>query len=709
MANKEFKEFCKRFYLILKNPFNEEKKEEINEDKLEFALELLEYILERKVDEERLQDLDIRFNSAFTNYLNMPRNQVGAFCNSIERLASLLDPFLKKLVFVLYPDRTFQSGDNTVLLWHTSDFSNILTELKISSANLKRSDTDFWKRQDCKQAILRLAFVTRHKGVHESHSYDLQRLENIAYSVIGTYLITCLKVTEDKTTQQKFLRNIEQRRFAGLLKGKTEAYDTTGSLLSETEHLNIYRYKEDIDCGFEEVHFLFINYLAEKGPVFYWLRNYDKKIVKKWAEDNLSVHDETIRMNAMRYLIKENKFFILKQILENFKYYELKVELGKYIKQFSKSEDVDLLIMLYKSKAEEVSDASAEALCRIINSDKDPILRNLVFSGSVRLRYLFEMLICRAAKKTKINYYRNFENIDDKVSQAIAIYSLGETGNNQDIQLIKDWLKKRRRNGKIRYACWYAITRIVSRSKENILALKFLRSRESIIKFAALNAITRKSLGSYYDNLFYIRGIPKGLLCNTLLRISVKKDIPFLKKYLPKENLDNFTRQIVLAISKYGRRREFNYLLDLFLNYPKKIEFWNHVKIASNIGSLCDRKSLSRLKKIINSSEFWEYFGERRPEDAIPAKNFENLPLIRRIVACAFCKIASRKEKKILKKILWHNYNWISYLAAIALARNSNKNDLDELVNKVLLCDRTRDLGNAIRAICLIDEKLNSQ
>jgi hypothetical protein len=35
LANKEFLEFCKRFYLTLKHPFDEEKKEEISEEKLE--------------------------------------------------------------------------------------------------------------------------------------------------------------------------------------------------------------------------------------------------------------------------------------------------------------------------------------------------------------------------------------------------------------------------------------------------------------------------------------------------------------------------------------------------------------------------------------------------------------------------------------------------------------------------------------------------
>ncbi len=510
MANWEFQQFCKRFYLILKHPFNEENKEEINEERLEFALALLEYILETKVNEERLQDLDIRFNSAFSNYLNMPRNEVGAFCNSIERLASLLDPFLKKLVFVLFPNRKIQRGNSSIPLWHTSDFSDILSELKISSVNLKRTDKNFWKKQDCKQAILRIGFVIRHKGVHESHSYDLQHLESIAYSVIGTYIVTCLKVSEDKIIKQKFLGNIEQRRFARLLKGKTEAYNTTGTLLSETEHLNIYHYRNNIESGPEEAHFLFISYLAEKGPIFYWLQGYDKDSVIKWAEDCLNIYDETIKMNAMRYLIRENKTFKLEQILELFKDYELKLELAEYIKLFSNQNDADILIKLYRSKAEEVSDASVESLCRIINSDTHPIFCKLVFSESAKFRYLFERLISSVANKARLRYYRNFANIDDKELQVVAIYCLGETGAKQDIHLIKNWLKKRKRNEQITYACWYAITRITSRLKDSTLIIKFLRSNKSVIKIAVLNAVTREGLGSYFNKLFYIRRIPKG-------------------------------------------------------------------------------------------------------------------------------------------------------------------------------------------------------
>lgn len=143
MLNKEVRDFYVQFYVTLENPFNQHISRTIKAEELDLALDFLEEILESKISEERLQEVEPRFNAAFENYINLPRTQTGALCNSIEKLASLLDPFLKKLSFKFYPEKKIKKGNKLIPLWKVSDFADILNELKIVKINLKRSDVTF--------------------------------------------------------------------------------------------------------------------------------------------------------------------------------------------------------------------------------------------------------------------------------------------------------------------------------------------------------------------------------------------------------------------------------------------------------------------------------------------------------------------------------------------------------------------------------------
>lgn len=82
----ELVDYCKRFYEVLKHPFYLKAVEEIDDNKLEEALFLLEHILEERVMEVTLQDIDVRFNSAFNSYLYVPRFDFGNLFNSIEKI-----------------------------------------------------------------------------------------------------------------------------------------------------------------------------------------------------------------------------------------------------------------------------------------------------------------------------------------------------------------------------------------------------------------------------------------------------------------------------------------------------------------------------------------------------------------------------------------------------------------------------------------------
>lgn len=707
MLNKDVRDFLLYFYSTLKHPFQQGVEEKIEIGELELALDFLEEVLEMAISEERLQELEPRFNSAFESYINLPRTQIGALCNSIEKLASLLDPFLKKLVYVFYPQKKIHKGNRLIPLWQTSDFLDILEELEISKVSLKCSEEKFWIQQPCDQAILRIAFTTRHKGVHESHRYTLQNFERIAYSTIGSYIVVTLSVMREPSLREKFGEKIERRHFITLLKGKTEAFNTTGSLLSENEHLNIYQYRENIHPTLEEAKFLFINYLASRGPVFFWLQRNNRTRTIKWAMEYLKAHDEVIKRNAMRYLIENGKRFNLRDVVKLFEDYELKVELAGYIHRFSRKEDIHLLISLYKNKAEEVSEAACEALCRFVRKESHPILHKLALSKSIRNQYLFKQFIPRIAKGERLKYYRKFESITDKVKKVIAIYCLGEVGKKRDIILINNWLSSLRRNETFRHAGWYSIGRIASKIKDTDQVVRLIRNRKKDIRIPVFEAITREGIGLHFNYLFSCRSVSEELRYDIISQILERKDLDLIKRYLKNMTLDSNARKLVLAICKHGGADEFDFLLDLFFKYPSKIEFWNHVKVASEISKLATTKAVPRLKRIIDSPEFWEYFGkERSKTKPMPVRNFENLPLVKRIIAATFCKIARKKEIPVLKKLLRHNYEWISLNASLAISRVFDEKELDWLLQEGLSSGKELEQRNIIRALCLLEKRI---
>lgn len=710
MLNNEIRNFYKRFYEKLEHPFDRNVSQQLKIEDLEIALDFLEEVLETEVSEERLQEVESRFNAAFENYINLPRIQIGALCNSIEKLASLLDPFLKKLAFKFYPQEKIKKGKKLIPLWRVSDFADILDVLKIAKVNLKRSDEGSWVRQPWDQAILRVAFVTRHKGVHESHKYSLQELERIAYATIGSYLVICLNVMQDPSIKKLYRQNVERRHFATLLRSKTEAFTTTGSLLSANEHLNIYRHRSAIEPTVEEARFLFICYLASSGPVFFWLKKYNKSLKIKWALEALKMQDELIRRNAFRYLIGNGRRFNLEEIMEFFSEYELKVELAMYILKLARTSDVNLLLLLYRNKAEEVADAAFEMLHRMVRRENSSILQRLAVSQSLNRQYLLQSLIRKIAKRKRLVRYRQFVSIKNNASKMIMLYCLGEVGEKRDIALIQSWLNERRRGKALKYASWYSIGRIASKNRDTNLVLRLLKKHDRDIQIAVYESLTREGIGKHFDYLFRCRNISEESKCNVISQISNREDLDSIKNYLLRIELDNNARELVLTVCRLGGAKEFDFLINLFSNHPSKIEFWNHVKIASGIGRLCNRKRIPYFKKIINSPEFWEYYGQQRSKNKpMPVKNFENIPLMRRIVAAAFCKVANKSETSILRKLLKHYYKWIGLNASMALEHFSDAEELNLLLQESLSSNETDHQGDVISALCLIDKKLYEQ
>lgn len=714
----KFREYCLQFYQEIRNPFSD-KKHSINIGNLELAVDMLENIFEMETQEEVFQGLSSKFYSAFNDYLELPRTEIGKLCNNVDRLAELLEPFLKKVTFELFPKECIKKhvGEKkvSIFLWKTSNYADILEQLGIiDKKKLQKKGEAYWKNQNPSLALLRKSFTSRQKGTHESRIHTLGELEQIAYSVTESFIVICLSLLKKKRIQEKLQDIIKKRRAIYLLKERTNSHPITKTLLSFKEHLLIYSYRETIFPDIEERKFLFLNYLAGKGPCFYWLKE-DGRLLLKWGNEFFeNPPNEVIKRNATRFLLENSIEISLPRICEIFSDYEDKEELAEYTSKIADESNRPLLLKLCEDKREEVARVAKQKVVKMFPRI-DSTLEKLVRTTSQQRRKLFIDIMRNFVRKDKLEEYRKFSSLENNSRKLIYIYCLGEVGLLQDLKLLTEWVKEQRRNKILREACWYAILRIANRLGDSERVWKIIDKREELIKISAISALTRKGIGPYFRNLFTDNLIEEYSISSLILEIARKSDKEHIKNYLKKVRLDYDARDLMLALCKMGDLDDFDFIFQLLGECNYHIEFHNHVRVANKLAQICNRRRLEFLKKAIESKEFWTYVHPEEKRDLdnpLPVRDTQNMPLIRRLIAASFLRIAGRKEIDLITKLLSHNYGWIAGKAAIKLSAKGNVDDLNFLVEKIQEIDEEKLeklIDNPLlTAIRLLDKKIYS-
>lgn len=710
----DFKEYCLQFYREVNHPYSTKKKIQVDISDLETALDIFDEVLSLDCQEKGLGGLREQFYSAFSSYLTSPRKEIGLLCNSVDKLSALIDPFLKKVALFLMPNKKFETKSGKfVPLWKTPRYMAIFEALEIIKVReIEKKSLAYWQKKSADLAILRVGFTARQKGVHESHIHSLADLEKIVYSVIGTYLVVCLRLLKDQIIWKVFEKIIEKRKAKYLLQERVRTYPITNTLLSRKEHLLVYRHRLDIVPHIEEKRFLFLNYLAGKGPYFYWFEGKDKEILTAWAKKHFAeANDETVKKNALRFLISENAITVnLQTLLETFSYYEEKEELAQYIREFAKSTDRNKLLRLCTDKREEVALVSQELLSKMFSRIDEDLKRLATSKSPVKLTSI-RLVIRNLARTEDVGLYRTFVDSEDKAKQIIYIYCLGEVGTGADSELLLDWITSKRRNKTVKTACWYSISRIANRLQNCDFVWSLINKRDRLMRIAAVEAITRDGIGANFGLLFSKGFVDRFGLGNVIFEIAKKNDSQIIRSHLRNTKLDYNVRDLVLVLCKVGNSKDFEFLFDLFSKYKDEIHFHNHVRIADSMAKICTKKKAADLKRFINSREFWSYIvrGERRPKNRLPIDNTDNQAFVRRLIAACFIKEATRTDIKLILKLLNHNYKWIAYKATAKLSEIGRVADLNNLVDVLWELDeeKLRDKEPALYGLCLLDERLH--
>lgn len=696
--------YCLRHLKKLSNPFNKDIYRHFTQEEIELSLDFLVHILKKEVSEPRLQELDQKFYSAFEQYLVTSRLYLGAVLNGIERLSSLFEPFLKKVVYIYFKTKK-QSGSKSPL-WHAG-IDQIINNLGLIKASIKNDKNTYWIKQPYDQGIFRLEYVTRHKGVHESHFYTLEEVEKIANSIIASYFLISFFLVTKKEIRRDFLENLEIRNLSRLLEAKTSSYQNTGDLLSPKEHINLYKYRTSMKVDDNSLKFLFINYLAGNGPIFFWIKNIEKKRLISWAREFLKSPNGDIQRNAVRFLVSLGESFAINYLTKLFLEYRLKEEYVTYIEKFGTRKDLDLFITLSKKrKFEEVSYAAKESCVKFLTPRHIKKLEKMAYSANIDNRLLFERVVIKNITKKHLNQYRKDANSKDAYKRLIAIYSLGIIGTCDDLKEFERKFNKKRINRYLREAYLKSIVRLLIKLGNDESVIKYINRRSHFIAKTAILALSENFIESNFRQLLKLYYKHPKEVNNEIYEFSKKEFIKPIEKILNRINLDNRARYLVLALCKVGDHKVFYYLMKLFMNYGDEINFWNHVYIARSMLKITSEKNKNLLKKIVFSDEFWKYYGKKRPKNRMSVKDYRNIYFINRLTGIIYPAIASYGDLRTLKKMLSHRYDVTAMSAAKRIGILAKEKDIDSIIDSALKKDEEDIVKNFVVCLREIDKNV---
>ncbi|MGO8930331.1 MAG: hypothetical protein ACLQU3_25970 [Limisphaerales bacterium] len=659
-----------------------------------------------------------QFYAAFQMYATAPRTDIGALCNAVDRLAGLIEPFLKKSAFHFRPAATIvkqtRSGSTDILLWKTADYADILEAFGIIQVATLRNDKDsFWAAEPASLGILRAAFSARHKGVHESRMRTLRDLEDTAYSVLGQFVVVSLHLLRDQSITDQVATLTENARVSYLLHERAQMYPLAKALLSRREHLLLYRHREKIHPDESEQRFLFLNYLARRGPCFFWLRGREGRAMQ-WARLFSTVgQSEEIRRNAVAYLLEQGEHVAMSDLLDMFDAYGLKQDLAKYMAHCATARDRSLLVSLVNDKREEVALEARHLLSRF-KFTRSSQLKTCARSTSDRRVSILRLVVPGLAREKDLEKYRQFHAEPDLAQRVIDAYCLGEVGSEEDLPLLRCVLSIGRLDRRLKSACLYATARICCRAKRVSAVRALVRGRDRLACYAALDALTREGLGTDLSVLWRglrLTGDRLRKVAAAIQHIAEPRDRRSLRSLLTSVKIDNDSRDVLLALCKVGYLGDGGVILDLIGKARHSVVLYNHVRVANAVASICGPRLRAHLRHCIRSNEFWNYIPPqaKRTKTRLPIVNPENQALMRRLIGASFIRGAQPRDVRLLKRLLTHNYDWIAMQAAEKLALLGGESDLMEL-NEKLLKMPDAAVGDervpVLEALCMLDRKL---
>lgn len=584
---------------------------------------------------------------------------------------------------------------------YPAEARRILQALASRTMRLRKSAGELSKETDIDATMVEQCLT-------ELTSLRLVRAHEDRWEIVHDYVAQ--RVVEDLSDPAE----VEARTFRELLLATAAAFDTTGELLSPSEHLAVYSHRRRITCSPEEVRLLFAGFLAGHGPVTYYLRDLPPEQPIRWAEEHLSSETGRIARNACRFLVEQRRAFRLAEVARVFSDHKLQFALAPLIRRFATPEDADvtLLLKLRHKHAEMVAEAAREALERNLRSgsvsSRDRVLRRLLRSKKHHDLRLLCCILSGLAVAQSADGYRAAIEGRSLLTRAHALCALGSIGAEVDIPLLERRL--RRVQGRERQICGHSLAVLCQRHGRSARLAKLLGARDRCSVEGALSALDGGRGGTPVECVLgAFRRLPHETAA-AVLRSVGPDDRGVLRTFLSGVELSPPSRDLVIALVSVGDASDVRFALQLIANRTEQIEFWNVPRLADVLAEKSDRSLLAWLRPMTESDEFWRYVGEDRADRPLPVADHDNLYLFKRLAGACLASVCGQEEWPLLKRLLFHEYWNVQVAAGRALARFGGERELDDLLSQLRQHPPTLEEwsleSGTMSAACALDERL---
>ncbi len=701
-----FRRYARAYLRQIDHPFGTDLSLNFSPTELEETLNFGMYVLAAPVKEPRLEDLDVRFESAADQYLVISRDQAGALTNVTERLAALLEPYLKKLVYLCYPAKTF--GQPPKPLWHWG-MDQIIREIGLASANLKNTDESYWRQQPLEDANWRIALVSRHKGSHEAHPYDLVALERIAKAVFSCYLLGARKALADPASRSRnILAATRSQRLNELLTVRAQTHQITHDLPDVLEHLHFYEAKEHLSLTDEKIQVLFESHLIGNGPIYYFLQSLPRPMQMEWAQTYLAGTDTTKKFVAAEFLLWNGEELKLSEVMDLFREYSYRYKLAFCVRTLVAPNDLPLLWKLHRNKASVVQEAAIEMFVRHVTERQQDFIDKAARSTSLATQELFLRVGLARARLEKLQTYRQTLSEKNAVNLRLALLGLGKVGAPADLTQIQQLIETRRLDARTRELAIGALALLASRTSESTILQRLLMDSQPDVVQAALTGLRFSEERFPIQEIIQLYTAFPDEAGHVLQRCVRGKDRSTLRQLLRNTKLDNPAKRIAVELCTIGNSSDIEFLLRRIAQEKSRVEFWEQYELVFAMAKKAKGAKLrSLLLRFIKPQEFWTYYGKDRPREKMPVGNHENIPLVHRIVGLCFGEVAIRSDIPFLLRMLEHTYWPVYHGAANALGRLGGVKELNVLVARAIerRGDGKRIIG-LLDAIAVLDRKI---
>jgi len=687
-----FERYCTTYLSRVAHPFGGQQAIEFGRAGLERAIACVRLVLATPVQEPRLSGLNDRFLDAFRAYIQTPRDQEGALLNAVEKLAQLVEPYLKKLVLLFYGTRTIQQGTSSRPLWYLGT-EQILRELGLTTCNLKERQDSYWAKQPAEAGIWRIAYVSRHKGTHEAHTLDLPSLERTAVAVTTAFLVAARHAISDPQSSAGTHQHLQDAlRFRELLRVRADTYHVTGELPTTIEHVRLYNVRQYITLDDNQAQLLFRSYCAGRGSVFYFLQDRSREELVRWAYEFSGDTEASVARGATAFLLASGEYVKLRRIVELFNDYRSRFRLAYYIDQRASRQDLDTLwSLILRHRSPLVREVAVETFARLATKSDHDWLKRTLATSSPRAHSLFPTWAVRMSEETSLNIYRRNLVGRHWHLRALAAICLGVVGRLEDITLLENATKSARDRA-TRVFATVGLGMASARNGKTALVQKLLnRQRLSISRLCVLgigllqNKSLLKQLLRVFNRLpLEVAGALRQTACRELHKTA--------RQLLVKANSDDIRRVLVLALCRSAQSKDFSFLVK-FLAVQKEPIYWDHYELMNEIALIArlDRASRKLLRNWMDKKEFWYYYGSNRPKDRLPVAQYDNLVFMRGVLGLSFGEVAQEKDVSRLRRMLRHNYWAVNRGGANGLVRVGRVEDMDEIIRRVAATGKVSD------------------